>query len=153
MTQLTSPDNPAILEPQFVVRGNRFAIPSLIILWIVVLPVVMYFFSGPFSGLDFSDLWKIFILPTIMLVWLIFMTRARFYDEFCQVEKSVIHYKNIISLKRGWFTLVIRYTRPDDARSKVRKARLSLYEMSRADQQRSLEILRTHLPATATAEI
>jgi hypothetical protein len=153
MTQPTSSDNPSIIEPQFVVRGNRFAIPTLVILWIGVLPAVVYFLSGPCSGLDFSDLWHIFIFPTIMLVWLIFRTRAKFYDDFCQIEKAVIHYQNIISLKRGWFTLLIRYTRPDDARSRPRKARLSLYEMSRADQQRSLDILRAHLPATATADI
>ncbi|WP_114811533.1 hypothetical protein [Paraburkholderia kururiensis] len=153
MTQPTSSDNPSIIEPQFVAQGNRFVIPTLVILWVVIFPAIMYFLSGPFSGLDFSDIWKIFIFPTIMLVWLIFRTRARFYDDFCQIEKSVIHYQNIISLKRGWLTLLICYTRPDDARSKPRKARLSLYEMPRADQQRCLEILRTHLPATATADI
>lgn len=153
MSDSNSAATQAAAEAEFVVRGSRFAIPALVIVWVVLLPVVLYCFSGPYSGLDFSDLWRIFILPTLVLVWLIFKTRARFYAEVFQVEKFVIHYANVVGIKRGWFLLSIRYKRPDDTRKRPRVAKLSLYEMSRADRKRRLEIIRSRIPAGATVDI
>lgn len=143
---------PQTIQPELIVRGSRFAMPLLVVVMLII--AVCYFVfaqSDPF--LSFGDIFMLFVAPFGALISMNFMTRAIFFDDRCQVSRTVIHYQNIVSVERGRFLLTIRYYRPNDSRAKPRNAKLSFYEMRRAEQEKCLDILRTRLPAKAVSSL
>lgn len=82
------------------------------------------------------------------------MTRATFFDDYCQAQRNSIAYRNIARVDRGRFLLTILYRRSDSADgAKLRRTKLLWIEMRLDDQQKCLEILRKQLPATAVSTL
>lgn len=143
---------PQSTQPELIVRGSRFAMPFLVVVMLVIAACYVFFAqSNPFLG--FGDVFMLFAVPLVALISMNFTTRAVFFDDRCRVSRTVIFYQNIVSVNRGRFLLTIRYNRPNEARAKPRRAKLSFYEMRRSEQEKCLEILRTHLPGAAVSNL
>lgn len=143
---------PQSTRPELIVRGSRFAMSSLVVVMLVIVACYVFFAqSNPFLG--FGDVFMLFAVPLVALISMSFTTRAVFFDDRCRVSRTVIFYQNIVSVNRGRFLLTIRYNRPNEARAKPRRAKLSFYEMRRSEQEKCLEILRTHLPGAAVSSL
>ncbi|CAD6541130.1 hypothetical protein [Paraburkholderia metrosideri] len=135
---------PQTIEPELIVRGSRFAMPALSIIFVIIVgSYIVFAQSNPF--MSFGDVFMVFLAPLAALVSMNFTTRAVFYDDRCKVGRTVILYENVAFVKRGRFLLTIRYNRPNEARTSPRRATLSFYEMRRHEQEKCLEILRSRL--------
>lgn len=143
---------PQTNQPVLIVRGSRFVMPFLVVVMLVIVVCYLLFAqSNPFFG--FGDVFMLFAVPLVALISMNFTTRAVFFDDRCRVGRTVIFYQNIVSVNRGRFLLTIRYNRPNEARAKPRRAQLSFYEMRRSEQEKCLEIFRTHLPDAAVSDL
>lgn len=137
-------------QPELTVRGSRFAMPAFVVTVIAILGTLVWCAQNPFFS--FSSFIMPFIVPLGGLTRLSVMTRATFFDDYCQVQRISIAYRNIIRVERGRFLLTILYRRSDDEHgAKPRRAKLPWIEMRPDDQQKCLEILLKNLPATAVS--
>lgn len=138
--------------PILTIRGSRFTAPAFFFSLIAILIVFIWSAAQPFFS--FSSFIAPFAVPLIALVQMGTMTRARFYADHCQVQRSSVQYANIVRVDRGRFALTIRYRRVEDGYdAKLRRIKLPWIEMRQDDRQKCLEILRTKLPAAAPLNV
>lgn len=138
-------------QPILTIRGSRFTAPAFFFSLIAILISFIWSAARPFFS--FSSFIAPFAVPLIALVQMSTMTRARFYADHCQVQRSSVPYANIVSVERGRFALTIRYRRLEDGYGKLRRIKLPWIEMRHDDQQKCLEILRTNLPTAAVLNV
>ncbi|MCX4175571.1 MULTISPECIES: hypothetical protein [Paraburkholderia] len=139
---------PQTIEPELIVRGSRFAMPAVGIIFLIIAgSYIIFAQSNPF--MSFGDVFMVFLAPLAALVSMNFTTRAVFYIDRCKVGRTTISYENIAFVNRGRFLLVIRYNRPNEARTSPRRAALSFYEMRRHEQEKCLDILHSRLTEKA----
>jgi len=126
--------------------------PAFIVTVIAIVVTFGWCAQNPFFS--FSSFIMPFVVPLAGLTRLCVMTRATFFDDYCQVQRTSIAYRNIVRVERGRFLLTILYRRSNDEHgAKPRRAKLPWIEMRADDQQKCLEILRKHLPATAVSSL
>ncbi|WP_211616334.1 hypothetical protein [Paraburkholderia haematera] len=143
---------PQTSQPALIARGSRFAMPFLVVTMLVIAACYVFFAqSNPFF--EFGDFFMLFVAPLVALISMNFTTRAVFFDERSRVGRSEIFYQNIVSVNRGRLLLTIRCNRPNEVRAKPPHAKLSFYEMRRSEQEKCLEILRTHLSGAAVSNL
>ena len=139
-------------QPALTVRGSRFAMPAFILTVIAILVTLVWCAQNPFFS--FGSFMMPFVVPLAGLTRLCVMTRATFFDDYCQTQRTSIAYRDIVRVERGRFLLTILYRRSDDVHgAKLRRARLPWIEMRPDDQQKCLDILRKNLPATTASSL
>ncbi|MDR0246291.1 MAG: hypothetical protein LBJ65_32255 [Burkholderia sp.] len=140
-------------EPELIVRGSRFALPTLVFALIVIGGGFIWAASSnPFFS--FTS----FIMPFVGalggLAYLFVMTRAVFLDDGFKVQRISVPYRDVVEVTRGPFSLVVLYrVATRSGAGKVRKVKLPFAEMRIDDRKKCLEILRRHAPEAFKSDI
>jgi hypothetical protein len=134
------------LQPEFVVRGSRFALPALLFVVVAVGGTFIWAVqSDPFF--DFATFITPFLGALIALGYMFVVTRATFFDDYFKVQRVSVPYRDVVEIRRGTFVLIVVYQlRTGSGGIRTRKVKLPFLEMRADDRKKCLDIFRQRTP-------